>query len=814
VRVVRVEALRQRAEAMLPPGWLAALRAIPGRDMLAVLDYRLGEAAPVMAARCRAALEACGREIALGVAEAEDHPCQLNLFLDVVASRICLPVDVQAAHAVRLCAPWFAPGLDLVATQPFPFYWREWAPVDGQTPAPFILELGLGALRAVRPGREQASLDAAGVMLLRESPTTARQVVAVPEPRAAVGLFLAPGDEALAVLPGDDGLGIRCQGDMIQAFPLLPSGETCQASSFMALHSLERDARGLARACLPALAGPFLLQAFVPSRLPETDIEFPSTPRRSAWEISCSGLERRVNGAVIAGRQAFPEVYVFTGLAMGLSPSARVRPEEALDRQDFAFFPCDAGEAALPAFPPSSSDAARQGTAEAACPDATCPEAACTLAEMARQRHEAACLRFRLGMEQDVLRYAGVRQDFLPYKARSVFVDKQMARLRRQDRTCAAAEALTALLEPGDGPGGEALEAALEATAQGGLPKSWQLEATFRRLHDRDFAHALRPLDRLYDEAPGLGGLYSRLARERCLPTWRHGRAAALFKRERERGWMPAADGLQHAVSLATLGRLGEAEAMIAAAYARDDALRNGFADAGWGARYWRSYEPSAVMAMMERDKALGRLGEHYVSRWATMVAALGDLDAAVAMVRDEYDRRGRVADGGFSRVGWEYHVALRQDPESVWPYFALDEKRNNKNSFRVYFLGALAATGRLAQARDEAALWYRTNPRARAYYSVIGLVHWLAYGDDAVLRELLLLDYRQETGTLPFDALLLRLIETRGWPDEAVGDAIRTSLAEEAADAWAFARQLLRLLGFDASAVRRLLPGFSEVAA
>ena len=82
------------------------------------------------------------------------------------------------------------------------------------------------------------------------------------------------------------------------------------------------------------------------------------------------------------------------------------------------------------------------------------------------------------------------------------------------------------------------------------------------------------------------------------------------------------------------------------------------------------------------------------------------------------------------------------------------------------------------------------------------------------MLRELLLLDYRQKTGTLPFNALLLRLIETRGWPDEAIGDAIRTSLAEEAADAWVFARQLLRLLGFDASAVRRLLPGFSEAAA
>jgi len=801
VRCVPIPPERVRAEADLPPGWLAALTAVPGPEPLVLLDFRLGDDAPERVAACLQALDDSGREVALGVAEAEDHPCQLNFFLDVTASRVCLPVDPEAEAVRRACAPLFPPALPLVVTQPFPFAWREWIPDETADAAPWVLEPGLGAVRCGRALLGHQVLDETGVVLWRETPDTARQVVAALRPWAAVCALAPPDQDDLGVLAADGDMTVVGQGDLVQAFPLAPPQDLQFANAAMALFPLMPGPDGRRQARLPRRQGAFLLQSFIHSRLPETDIELPYIPPDNAWEVSCANLGRRANGACIAGRQAFPAVAVFTGRAMGVSGAARAHVADALARRAFTSFPCPADVAGVLPVPGSPEP----GTTPPP-PDtpAASPAAETGLAAMARDRHAACCLRFRLEMEQAVIRYAGAPQQLLPYKARAAFVAKQTAGLARDHAADATFRALF-------GSGREALDRALTATLDGDLPRSWWPEATRRWPHGRDFEDSLRPLDALYAQTPGLGGLYARLARERFMPVWRHGRAVRLFAREQERGWLTAADWLSFATALAMLGRVDEATARIEEAYRRYAFLQNGFADAGWGAFYFRRYDPAATMRMMALDKQRQRLGPHYVSRWATIVASLGDLDAAVAMVREGYERQGRVTDGGFARVGWEYHVALRHDLESVWPYFAMDAKYHNKNAFREYILGAWAATGRLKEAVDEAAYWYKASARARGYYAIIGLMHWRAYGDDAVLRDMLLRDSRQGTATLLFDLLLRRLIETRSWPDTALQAELRDATLGDAAETWPCARQLLCVLGFTEDDIRRLLPGLPE---
>jgi len=270
-----------------------------------------------------------------------------QFFLDVTASRVCLPVDPEAEAVRRACAPLFPPALPLVVTQPFPFAWREWIPDETADAAPWVLEPGLGAVRCGRALLGHQVLDETGVVLWRETPDTARQVVAALRPWAAVCALAPPDQDDLGVLAADGDMTVVGQGDLVQAFPLAPPQDLQFANAAMALFPLMPGPDGRRQARLPRRQGAFLLQSFIHSRLPETDIELPYIPPDNAWEVSCANLGRRANGACIAGRQAFPAVAVFTGRAMGVSGAARAHVADALARRAFTSFPCPADVAGV-----------------------------------------------------------------------------------------------------------------------------------------------------------------------------------------------------------------------------------------------------------------------------------------------------------------------------------------------------------------------------------------------------------------------------------------------------------------------------------
>jgi hypothetical protein len=813
--------LCEEPETPLPKGWLCAINALTDRNEAVILDHRRLGFDPKFVVDALSCLHEEGVEAALGIYEAVEHPCQFDCFYNVLESHPFIPLDAEDWSLRETCGRFFGPSTYLGVSRPFFFSWKEWT--DLTLPGDlFVVQPDLHVVSPLQPDAD-VRLPWDTVLLWKEARTQARQICVAQDDTVALPFLLPHKEPAVRLRAAAWGWEAVAWGSSVQLFPLRAERDSEPPHGWMIQYPLVK-AGEIASAAVPEIESPFLVNVFQHAELPVAEIELPYVPGIAAWSTSSRSLKRLVRGEVIYGRQAFPELFTFDGRVMALASEGRNDPLGVLERRNFGFFP----------LPPAAEGIAESSTGAESSPlfglDSVCapdygktdlsglrinsknPASSKGPQELVHRLDNVARIRFRFDTVRTLLHQTGVEKTDLPARAQELYADKHLrwckaatspSSLQRWVETMAGSLGLAA--EHSDA---KRLDMLANQVRKRGLPLSWLREYA-RSVHKMgDLSKTVASLDALYTHRGRCNNLYADMAVEKYLHKGKFYCALPLLERERERGGLTPSNRLNYAISLVTFDRIAQAEEEVLKGYKQDRNLRNGFAAMGWAGYCYMTFNVSETLRLFTRDEVLGRWGFEFAGRKAMLMTHAEGLNAATQFIRDVYADHGRLLDGGYYRVGWEHHAVINHDPLAALPYFEMDTLENRNGLYDLIHSCMLAYMGELEKAESIAADTYARRPSATGFYASAGLLHWLAYSDDKVLRRLFLKDFIQ--GTLPMwqEILLLLLIETRKWPH----DACLAVLQCEDGDVFDYGlRCCLRGLygwGFSRERVRDLIPG------
>ena len=729
------------SETPLPPGWLEALRRYDGGGDVVLLDCRCSGAVEETVAAAAQALRESSRNVAFGLSEAIDHPCQCNHLCDVLASHPYSAVEPDPEMIEPAWRGLFSASGEVVLSKPFAFPFTEWAPEPEAYPAFYEVLPDFRTLRPLNMATMKAPLPDSRVVLVRENASVARQLCVGDAATAAVPLLVSTSEMGISLRSKGVEWEVSADGDFVQLFPLDRRAGERDTNASMLLHKLESAADGSQKVCVPPFEGPFLMNLYRNAVLPSVDIELPYVASEMPWEITLKGLERYHRGELISGRQAFPEVLEFSGMVAAFSAAAAKDPFLAISNQDFIGFDLHddmEGDETWPA----GFDPLETGAEWAVTP---------LMQVLGKRWPDRFKNAFRVHAAKSVFKACRANKVSLPIKAFEIF-EHNLAQVH---------DTRANEMDP---PGKQSKTIPFS--------EGWTLDQA-RLWHGKnDLEATTELLDRIYARHAGIGGVYAAVALEKYMPRERYDLAAALFQREMERGWLPPAQMLRFAEALAGCGRFEEAESIVARAYKADATLRNGYAQIAWYGCYLMDFDPQRALALLDADEAQGRLGLDQVSKRGAYLAATGDLDAGLAVVQQAYDTHGAVFSGGFARVGWEYHVGLRRNPVDALPYFEMDEKYVRGN-FMMQKLSIQAYTGDLASVERRIASLYARGVKMYASYSRCALMHWIKNRDDMTLLRMMLRDHEYDFLLMHNKFLLYNLLSKYEYPCDGLDKAL-----------------------------------------
>lgn len=805
-------------DSPLPHGWLAALAATPAGHDVAIIDYSSNYSVGDVR-KAFESLKSSQSEIALGVFHSKDHPCQLSQFLNVITSRIFIPIDDDPTCAAALCSKFARIEGNVSVSRPFQFDWSPWILTSQTGAKSYEFVESLQTLMTASPEKQCTCY------LWKESDGEAR--LFVPEQRKLAALAIFPGSQVspIEIRQSQKGLLVEAPGDVVQLFPL--DGKLNEFNDeFMRLHPLIAQQDGRNIAIIPnRFDKPFIAISYANQTSPACDIELPYVPQIPSWSISnLSMVRRRKNNGVIFGRQAFPPVLEFDGTIAAFSNSARANPMEVLEKQGFAYFmvrPKDDATVERPVASESGNvkepyldELFRRHRVPRK--DELVPETdglskhGDRLAELVMFCFEKDAFTFRDALEKHIISQAGVDDKLRPIRAHAI------VRRREEDGITKNLQAVHLFPQLLDDDGREKeqqnltlLASAVKQARQTSLPLGWLNNGEILDENDAGHGLTMHALDFLYDAFPGLGNYYAHSA-TKFITKGRYDVALNLFDREQARGGMTAGLMLQYANMLAVGGRIREAEQTVEQAYLANGSLLNGYADMGWWAWYWTDYQPEKALKCIEKDMILGRLGKNYVSRHATILTCNGLFETSMVLVAKSYENGETVPDGGYSRPAWEHWMVQRQNPEAILKYFDRDERHGN-TSFQAYHMIALAATGRMEDAFDLARPLYEGNSNACGYYAGMALVHWLVHRDDDILRDLLHRDLHKGEMVFFLKILYVLLVESHDWKEFEIKELMKQEVRQYFNVGWKRCIQSLRIMGFARQDIAELIPELSE---
>ncbi len=255
------------------------------------------------------------------------------------------------------------------------------------------------------------------------------------------------------------------------------------------------------------------------------------------------------------------------------------------------------------------------------------------------------------------------------------------------------------------------------------LTPNWLLNQAKAIARTDGMESAIPFVEDAYEADPGLKNGFAQVAWSRFIPEdMAYEKVLRYFEKDIERGALNGEWQLNYAQALAVMDREDEAEKNVAAAYARDPNLKNGYARCGFARHFQFHYQPEKALSWFGRDIESGRLLSMFRTHYASVLAATGALGNAQAIVEQAYADDPMV-NSGHSLVGWYYYVIQMGDPKKALPLFERDiEVDRLRSNAGILYAGLYAHLGNKEKAEDIVKEHYKADPKIGEGYMFIGL--------------------------------------------------------------------------------------------
>lgn len=339
-------------DSPLPRGWLAAALHMAGSGRgTVIVDYNQMETVLDLIPRVVAALKSGSSPVVIAVESTEDHPCQFNMYFNVLRNEIFVVADNLADDVRIQCSRLLPHASAIIVSKPFFFVW-EGRMLDSNNPDGLYRIVNAtieGGLAKVVPGNGEQVPCERNVFLWFENVGMARQVVVNKQPLGAMPLMLpshltgirienrnstwtifgktvGDGPNHIQLFPETFQDVAQSMATAVRAHAVLPFS----APSEIGVYDWTCTVSALENTAL------FIVNILEEARPPYADMELPYVPTKPAWHVDSMTLKRTLAGSerVINSRQDFPEILHPAGGIIAFSENAMADPLAAMRKEN------------------------------------------------------------------------------------------------------------------------------------------------------------------------------------------------------------------------------------------------------------------------------------------------------------------------------------------------------------------------------------------------------------------------------------------------------------------------------------------------
>ncbi len=183
---------------------------------------------------------------------------------------------------------------------------------------------------------------------------------------------------------------------------------------------------------------------------------------------------------------------------------------------------------------------------------------------------------------------------------------------------------------------------------------------------------------------------------------------------------------LNRAKAIAMTHGMEYAIPFVEEAYEANPKLKNGFGQVAWSCFIPEGMAYEKVIPYFEKDIERGALAGDWQLNYSQALAVVGRESEAEKIVEDAYAQNPNLKNG-FARCGLQRHFLFYCEPERAVKCFERDrERRALVGQYRIQYVSALAAAGRLDEALAEVKKAYAEDSTVKNGYALVGWYYYV----------------------------------------------------------------------------------------